>query len=73
MASGNAALSEWTFGRSTRTITATIAQEMAEVVNHSPHYVVLFYLGAVLLVFTLITNVGAQRIVEHFRRKRGGT
>jgi phosphate transport system permease protein len=73
MASGNAALSEWTFGHSTRTVTATIAQEMAEVVHHSPHYVVLFYLGAVLLVFTLVTNIGAQRIVEHFRRKRGGT
>lgn len=73
MASGNAALSEWTFGHSTRTITATIAQEMAEVVHGSPHYVVLFYLGAILLVFTFITNLVAQRIVEHFRRKRGGT
>ncbi|GAC1536975.1 MAG: hypothetical protein NVS3B10_01180 [Polyangiales bacterium] len=73
MASGNAGLSEWTFGHSTRTITATIAQEMAEVVHGSPHYVVLFTLGATLMVFALITNIIAQRIVEKFRRARGGS
>jgi len=72
MASGNAAIAKWTLGLSTRSITATIAQEMAEVVHGSPHYVVLFVLGAVLLVFTFITNLIAQRIVERFRRKRGG-
>lgn len=73
MASGNAALVSWQAGVSTRTITATIAQEMAEVVHGSPHYVVLFVLGATLLFFAFITNIAAQRIVEHFRRKRGGT
>lgn len=73
MASGNAALANWSIGTSTRTITATIAQEMAEVVHGSPHYVVLFGLGATLLVFAFVTNVIAQRIVENFRRKRGGT
>lgn len=73
MASGNAALVDWSPGVSTRTITATIAQEMAEVVHGSPHYVVLFSLGATLLFFTFLTNVAAQRIVESFRRKRGGT
>lgn len=72
MASGNAALARWEFGLSTRTITATIAQEMAEVVHGSPHYVVLFVLGAVLLLFTLATNIVAQSIVERFRKKRGG-
>lgn len=73
IASGNAALSDWTLGHSTRTITATIAQEMAEVVHGSPHYVVLFTLGMTLMLFALVTNVIAQRIVERFRRKRGGT
>jgi phosphate transport system permease protein len=73
IASGNAAISSWALGLSTRTVTATIAQEMAEVVHGSPHYVVLFGLGGVLLVFTLITNIAAQRIVEHFRKKRGGS
>jgi phosphate transport system permease protein len=73
MASGNAALLNWSLGTSTRTITATIAQEMAEVVHGSPHYVVLFVLGATLLLFAFATNILAQRIVESFRRKRGGT
>jgi len=73
MASGNAALVSWAAGISTRTITATIAQEMAEVVHGSPHYVVLFVLGATLLLFAFATNLMAQRIVQHFRRKRGGT
>jgi phosphate transport system permease protein len=73
MASGNAALISWAAGISTRTITATIAQEMAEVVHGSAHYVVLFVLGATLLVFAFATNLVAQRIVEHFRKKRGGT
>ncbi len=73
MASGNAALVSWGAGISTRTITATIAQEMAEVVHGSPHYVVLFALGATLLLFAFATNLLAQRIVAHFRRKRGGT
>ncbi|MBI2390579.1 MAG: phosphate ABC transporter permease subunit PstC [Deltaproteobacteria bacterium] len=73
MASGNAALVSWSLGVSTRTITATIAQEMAEVVHGSPHYVVLFALGAVLLLFAFATNVLAMRIVESFRRKRGGS
>ncbi|MGZ3452089.1 MAG: phosphate ABC transporter permease subunit PstC [Polyangiales bacterium] len=73
MASGNAAIASWDLGLSTRTVTATIAQEMAEVVHGSPHYVVLFSLGAILLLFTLATNIAAQRIVEHFRKKRGGS
>ena len=73
IASGNAALTDANIGHSTRTITATIAQEMSEVVHGSPHYVALFYLGATLLVFTLMTNVIAQRIAERFRRKRGAT
>lgn len=73
MASGNAAIDTFRLGLSTRTVTATIAAEMAEVVHGSPHYVVLFVLGAVLLTFTFVTNLAAQRIVEQFRRKRGGT
>ncbi len=73
MASGNAAIQSWSLGTSTRTITATIAQEMAEVVHGSPHYVVLFVLGGTLLLFTFATNLVAHRIVEVFRAKRGGT
>ena len=53
IASGNAALLDWSFEHSTRTVTATIAQELGEVVVGSPHYHVLFALGALLFVARL--------------------
>lgn len=71
LATGNAALFDASFGRSTRTITATIAQELGEVVVGSPHYHVLFALGAMLFLSTLLVNLGAERIVSHMRRRLG--
>lgn len=43
-----------------RTMTATIASEMGEVANGSPHYHVLFFIGIVLFVLSLIVNVVAS-------------
>lgn len=43
-----------------RTMTATIASEMGEVANGSPHYHVLFFIGIVLFVVSLIVNVVAS-------------
>lgn len=45
-----------------RTMTATIASEMGEVASGSPHYHVLFFIGMVLFIFTLIVNVVASKI-----------
>jgi phosphate transport system permease protein len=45
-----------------RTMTATIASEMGEVANGSEHYQVLFFIGIVLFVFSLIINILAFRI-----------
>ena len=45
-----------------RTMTATIASEMGEVATGSPHYEVLFFIGIVLFVFSLIVNVIASSI-----------
>lgn len=45
-----------------RTMTATIASEMGEVANGSPHYHVLFFIGMVLFIFTLIVNIIASNI-----------
>jgi len=39
-----------------RTMTATIASEMAEVANGSTHYQVLFFIGIILFAFSLIVN-----------------
>jgi phosphate transport system permease protein len=72
LASGNAALLEPTLGHSTRTITATIAQELGEVVVGSPHYHVLFALGAILFISTFGINLAGEQIVHRLRRKLGG-
>lgn len=71
IASGNAALLDFGLGRSTRTITATIAQELGEVVIGSAHYDVLFALGAMLFVATFVVNLAGERIVHSMRRKLG--
>jgi phosphate transport system permease protein len=72
LASGNAALLDWGWGRSTRTVTATIAQELGEVVVGSAHYHVLFALGALLFLSTLVLNLAGERIVHGMRRRLGG-
>jgi phosphate transport system permease protein len=52
-----------------RTMTATIASEMGEVATNSPHYQVLFLIGIVLFVFSLIVNIVASSLSTQ-RRKR---
>jgi phosphate transport system permease protein len=71
IASGNAALLDPSLGRSARTITATIAQELGEVVVGSPHYDVLFALGAILFIATFVLNFVGERIVHGMRRRLG--
>jgi len=46
-----------------RTMTATIAAEMGEVANGSTHYHVLFFIGIVLFLISLVINVTASSIV----------
>ena len=45
-----------------RTMTATIASEMGEVATDSPHYHVLFFIGIILFLFTLVVNIIASNI-----------
>ncbi len=73
LASGNAALLDFGVGRSTRTVTATIAQELGEVVVGSAHYHVLFALGVLLFVSTLAVNLLGERIVARMRGTLRGT
>ena len=51
-----------------RTMTATIAAEMGEVANGSVHYHVLFFIGLVLFLVSLVINVAASSVV--FRQKK---
>jgi phosphate transport system permease protein len=51
-----------------RTMTATIAAEMGEVAQGSTHYHVLFFIGIVLFLISLVVNVTASAVV--FRQKK---
>ncbi len=51
-----------------RTMTATIAAEMGEVANNSTHYHVLFLIGIILFLISLVVNVTASALV--YRQKR---
>ena len=72
MASGNAALVSGSAFDSVRTLSASIAAELAEVVVGSPHYSVLFFLGSMLFVTTFIINVAAGWFVDRLRRRLRG-
>ena len=72
MASGNAAIVSPSLLDSARTLSATIAAELAEVVVGSPHYSVLFFLGAILFLVTFVINAAAAVLVTRLRRKLRG-
>lgn len=72
MASGNAAIVSWSPLDSTRSMSATIAAEMGEVVVGSPHYSLLFFIGVELFAFTFVLNLIAGKWVRHVVRKMTG-
>lgn len=55
--------------RPTRTMTATIASEMGEVATGSVHYHVLFFIGVVLFVLSLIVNILASSVSLRERKR----
>jgi phosphate transport system permease protein len=73
MASGNAAITSWSLGDSVRSLPATIAAEMGEVVFGGAHYVVLFFIGVQLFVFTFFTNWIAASFVRRLLRRTQGS
>ncbi len=72
MASGNAAVFSWSLSDSVRTVSATIAAELGEVVFGSPHYHVLFLLGGLLLALTFALNLLGEYWSKRIRRKMQG-
>jgi phosphate transport system permease protein len=60
MASGNAAITSASLTDSVRSMSATIAAEMGEVVVGSPHYSLLFFIGVELFLFTFVLNMLAN-------------
>ena len=53
-----------------RTMTATIAAEMGEVANGSTHYHVLFLIGIILFLISLVVNVMASAVVFRQRKRQ---
>ena len=68
MVTGNTAMIPKTFLAPVRTMTATIAAEMGETVQHSPHYYSLFAIGAVLFLMTFAINLIADLALQKSRR-----
>ncbi|KAK3604812.1 hypothetical protein CHS0354_000474 [Potamilus streckersoni] len=70
MATGNASINSWSFFDSTRTLTATIGAEMADVVYGSTHYQMLFFIGVILFLFTFALKAVSEFIIkEKFEKK----
>ncbi|MFA6803114.1 MAG: phosphate ABC transporter permease subunit PstC [Candidatus Methanomethylophilaceae archaeon] len=61
----------WNIFDMVRTMTATLALEMPEVVTGSTHYSALFLLALILMVMVLIINYFAKVIVKRTKRKFG--
>jgi phosphate transport system permease protein len=72
MASGNASIMSANIFDSARTITATIAAELGEVVFGGAHYRMLFLIGILLFVVTFITNLTADTVMHRLKLKMEG-
>jgi phosphate transport system permease protein len=72
MASGNAAIVSAHLGDSVRSLSATIAAEMGEVVVGSPHHSVLFFIGVELFCITFVLNLIATTWVRRLSRRMTG-
>src|SRR5262245_41255755 len=72
MASGGAAYVSLSPLDSTRTLSATIAAELGEVVVGGGHYRVLFFIGTLLFVVTSILNWAGERYNRRMRLKLFG-
>jgi len=72
MASGNATIMSASIFDSCRTMTATIAAELAEVVFGGDHYRVLFLLGALLFAVTFVANMVGDVVVHRLKASLEG-
>jgi len=72
MASGNASIVSSSIFDSARTITATIAAELGEVVFGGAHYRILFLIGVLLFVVTFISNLVADVVMHHLKDRMEG-
>lgn len=72
MASGNASIVSASLLDSTRSMTASIAAELAETVFGGHHYRILFLIGALLFLVTFLSNMTADLIIHRLKRRMEG-
>lgn len=72
MASGNASIVSWSIFDSTRTITATIAAELAETVFGGAHYRILFTIGLLLFTVTFLANLAGELVIGRLKASLEG-
>lgn len=68
----SASVVSWNIFDSARSITTTIAAEMAEAVVGGHHYRILFMLGAILFAVTFISNMIGDVVIHRLKHKLEG-
>ncbi len=68
----SASVMSWSIFDGARSITATIAAEMAEAVAGGHHYRMLFMLGALLFAVTFTTNMIGDVVIHRLKRRLEG-
>jgi len=68
----SASVMSWSVFDSARSITTTIAAEMAEAVAGGTHYRILFMLGVLLFAVTFVSNMVAEIIITRFKARLEG-
>lgn len=72
MAGGNAAITSFDLRDPLRTLSATIAAELGEVVVGSAHYSALFFMGTLLFVITFVSNTVGQWFIRRMQSRMQG-
>lgn len=72
MASGNASILSWNPLDSVRTLTATIAAELAETVVGGHHYRMLFVIGVLLFAVTFVSNLAGEWFIHRLKARLEG-
>jgi phosphate transport system permease protein len=70
MATGHSVQIPHSFLDPVRTLTATIAAELGEAVEGGTHYRVLFVIGSLLMIISLVVNLTADLVVKGIRGKQ---
>jgi phosphate transport system permease protein len=68
----SASVMSWSIFDSARSITTTIAAEMAEAVAGGHHYRILFLLGALLFAVTFLANLTGDIVIHRLKRQMEG-